>query len=123
MTFLREKAHIALLFPRSVFNWIAVLCFPVSGLQPILMHSCAVFLFQDCYRVYQAIDRMPYLVEALEGHTGQHGSLIMEVFSNPIKVSSVLSTKVSLVLFYQGQSSSVLCIKVGQILCTLLKSV
>ncbi|KAK7478892.1 hypothetical protein BaRGS_00029873 [Batillaria attramentaria] len=40
---------------------------------------------QDCYRVYQAIDKMPYLVEALEGHTGQHATLIMAAFSNPIK--------------------------------------
>ncbi|XP_076445659.1 DNA mismatch repair protein Msh2-like [Babylonia areolata] len=40
---------------------------------------------QDCYRVYQAIDRMPHLVEALEGHSGQHAALIMDVFSNPIK--------------------------------------
>ncbi|XP_077977328.1 DNA mismatch repair protein Msh2-like [Glandiceps talaboti] len=40
---------------------------------------------QDCYRIYQAIDYFPYLVEALEKHDGQHKTLLMEVFSNPFK--------------------------------------
>ena len=67
-------------------------CLLPSGLLPWNQFIlCCVLLLQDCYRVYQAIDRMPYLVEALEGYTGQHSSLIMEVFSNPIKVSPILS--------------------------------
>ena len=42
---------------------------------------------QDCYRVYQALDRLPHLVEALEKHSGKHTALLMQVFTNPIKVS------------------------------------
>ena len=41
---------------------------------------------QDCYRVYQAIDFMPYLLETLEKHEGQYIGLLKEVFTNPIKV-------------------------------------
>ncbi|XP_050392192.1 DNA mismatch repair protein Msh2 [Patella vulgata] len=40
---------------------------------------------QDCYRVYQAIDKMPYLLETLEKHEGTHHALLMELFSNPLK--------------------------------------
>ncbi|ESO85742.1 hypothetical protein LOTGIDRAFT_195636 [Lottia gigantea] len=40
---------------------------------------------QDCYRVYQAIDKMPYLLEILEKHDGNHRTLLMELFSNPLK--------------------------------------
>jgi len=40
---------------------------------------------QDCYRVYQAIDKMPLLLETLEKTEGKHKTLLMEVFSNPIK--------------------------------------
>lgn len=42
---------------------------------------------QDCYKVYQALDKMPHLLETLEKHEGQHRALLMELFSNPIKVS------------------------------------
>ena len=41
---------------------------------------------QDCYRVYQAVEFMPTLLETLEKHEGQFGGLLREVFSNPIKV-------------------------------------
>ncbi|BFZ23354.1 hypothetical protein BsWGS_26393 [Bradybaena similaris] len=40
---------------------------------------------QDCYKVYQALDKMPHLLETLEKHEGQHRALLMELFSNPIK--------------------------------------
>ncbi|XP_069139332.1 DNA mismatch repair protein Msh2-like [Argopecten irradians] len=40
---------------------------------------------QDCYRVYQAIDKMPYLLEVLEKHEGEYQSLLMELFTNPAK--------------------------------------
>ncbi|KAL4232768.1 MutS-like protein [Mactra antiquata] len=40
---------------------------------------------QDVYRVYQAIDKMPYLLEALEKSDGAHKSLLMEIFTNPMK--------------------------------------
>ncbi|KAK3589346.1 hypothetical protein CHS0354_009989 [Potamilus streckersoni] len=40
---------------------------------------------QDCYRVYQAIDKMPYLLETLEKHQGKHRGLLMELFTNPAK--------------------------------------
>ncbi|KAK3090565.1 hypothetical protein FSP39_012731 [Pinctada imbricata] len=40
---------------------------------------------EDCYRVYQAIDKMPYLLETLEKHQGQYSSLLLELFSNPTK--------------------------------------
>ena len=44
-------------------------------------------MLQDVYRVYQAIDKMPYLLETLEKTGGQHKSLLMELFTNPLKVS------------------------------------
>ncbi|XP_052811979.1 DNA mismatch repair protein Msh2-like [Mya arenaria] len=40
---------------------------------------------QDVYRVYQAIDKMPYLLETLERTDSQHKTLLMHVFSNPLK--------------------------------------
>ncbi|XP_060580063.1 DNA mismatch repair protein Msh2-like [Ruditapes philippinarum] len=40
---------------------------------------------QDVYRVYQAIDKMPYLLETLEKTDSQHKSLLMDIFSNPLK--------------------------------------
>ncbi|XP_033740541.1 DNA mismatch repair protein Msh2-like [Pecten maximus] len=40
---------------------------------------------QDCYRVYQALDKMPYLLEVLEKHEGEHQTLLMELFTNPAK--------------------------------------
>ncbi|XP_072035757.1 DNA mismatch repair protein Msh2-like [Amphiura filiformis] len=40
---------------------------------------------QDCYRVYQAVEFMPTVLETLERHEGQYGSLLREVFSNPVK--------------------------------------
>ncbi|XP_013387202.1 DNA mismatch repair protein Msh2 [Lingula anatina] len=40
---------------------------------------------QDCYRVYQALEKMPYLLEALEKHQGKHTPLLMELFTNPMK--------------------------------------
>lgn len=42
---------------------------------------------QDCCRVYQAIKNMPVLLESLEKYNGSHLQLIMEVFTNPMKVS------------------------------------
>ncbi|XP_048239590.1 DNA mismatch repair protein Msh2-like [Haliotis rufescens] len=40
---------------------------------------------QDCYRVYQAVDKMPQLLETLERHSGTHQPLLMELFTNPLK--------------------------------------
>ncbi|CAH1799861.1 unnamed protein product [Owenia fusiformis] len=40
---------------------------------------------QDCFRVYQAIGKMPVLLEQLEQHTGPHQPLLMEIFTNPAK--------------------------------------
>ncbi|CAC5426826.1 MSH2 [Mytilus coruscus] len=40
---------------------------------------------QDCYRVYQAIEKMPYLLETLECHEGPNKHLLMELFTNPAK--------------------------------------
>ncbi|XP_012937980.1 DNA mismatch repair protein Msh2 [Aplysia californica] len=40
---------------------------------------------QDCYRVYQALDKMPLLLETLEKSEGKHRALLMEMFSNPVK--------------------------------------
>lgn len=40
---------------------------------------------QDVYRVYQAIDKMPYLLETLEKTDSQHKSLLMDIFTNPLK--------------------------------------
>jgi len=38
------------------------------------------------YRVYQAVDKMPFLLETLEKTDSKHKSLLMEVFTNPLKV-------------------------------------
>ncbi|KAJ8314931.1 hypothetical protein KUTeg_007081 [Tegillarca granosa] len=40
---------------------------------------------QDCYRVYQAIDKMPYLLETVEKYDGTHKQLLMDLFTNPAK--------------------------------------
>ncbi|KAL5010021.1 hypothetical protein ScPMuIL_012326 [Solemya velum] len=40
---------------------------------------------QDCYKVYQSLDKMPYLVETIEKHTGKHRQLLMDMFTNPLK--------------------------------------
>ncbi|ELU00339.1 hypothetical protein CAPTEDRAFT_184281 [Capitella teleta] len=40
---------------------------------------------QDCYRVYQSIDKLPLLVEIVERHEGNHKHLLMELFTNPLK--------------------------------------
>lgn len=40
---------------------------------------------QDCYRVYQAIDFMPEIIDALNRHGGQHSSLLKEVFVKPLQ--------------------------------------
>ena len=53
-------------------------------------HSIEIF-YQDVYRVYQAIDKMPYLLETLEKTEGQHKSLLMELFTNPLKVKLLVS--------------------------------
>ncbi len=42
---------------------------------------------QDCYRVYQALEKIPHLLEEMEKCKGQQTSLFMDVFTNPIKVS------------------------------------
>ena len=41
---------------------------------------------QDCYRVYQAVDKLPHLLETIEKHEGKRRILLMEVFTNPLKV-------------------------------------
>ncbi|XP_074662537.1 DNA mismatch repair protein Msh2-like [Tubulanus polymorphus] len=40
---------------------------------------------QDCYKVYQALEKMPHLLEALEKNESQHKPLLMAVFTNPAK--------------------------------------
>lgn len=40
---------------------------------------------QDCYRVYQALDKLPHLMETLEKHGMESCQLIMEIFVNPAK--------------------------------------
>lgn len=41
---------------------------------------------QDCYRVYQGLDKIPHLTESLEKHEGSKRTLLVQTFSNPIKV-------------------------------------
>ena len=36
--------------------------------------------------MYQAVEKIPYLLETLESHTGPNKSLLMELFTNPAKV-------------------------------------
>lgn len=45
---------------------------------------------QDCFRVYQAIEKIPQLVELLEKHDGIHRATISEVFVKPLQVNSLL---------------------------------
>jgi hypothetical protein len=33
--------------------------------------------------VYQAVEKIPYLLETLESHTGPNKTLLMELFTNP----------------------------------------
>ncbi|GFN93737.1 DNA mismatch repair protein [Plakobranchus ocellatus] len=40
---------------------------------------------QDCYRVYQALDKMPHLLETVEKYEGQHKELLAQTFAGPIK--------------------------------------
>ncbi|CAL1538378.1 unnamed protein product [Lymnaea stagnalis] len=40
---------------------------------------------QDCYKVYQALEKLPNLLEILEKHEGEYKGLLVELFSNPIK--------------------------------------
>ena len=47
--------------------------------------------FQDLYRVYQAVTKMADLLDSVEQHTGQHRVLLMQLFSNPMKVSKTCS--------------------------------
>lgn len=41
---------------------------------------------QDCYRVYQAIDFMPEIIDALNRYDGNHSSLLKELFVKPLQV-------------------------------------
>ena len=41
---------------------------------------------QDCYKVYQAVDYLPNLIEILEKHEGDKAHLLREHFSNPLTV-------------------------------------
>ena len=41
---------------------------------------------QDCVQVYNAVKRLPALVEVLRAHEGQHSCLLQEVFEQPVKV-------------------------------------
>ncbi|RUS68800.1 hypothetical protein EGW08_023438, partial [Elysia chlorotica] len=40
---------------------------------------------QDCYRVYQALDKIPYLLETLDKYDGIHNQLLAQTFARPIK--------------------------------------
>nr|CAG4643786.1 EOG090X02H9 [Lepidurus arcticus] len=66
---------------------------------------------QDCFRVYQAILKLPALVEVLEQHDGKHLSVLKAIFTEPLRASvldfekfkeMVLST-VDLALAEQGE--------------------
>ncbi|XP_056014068.1 DNA mismatch repair protein Msh2-like isoform X2 [Ostrea edulis] len=40
---------------------------------------------QDCYKVYQALDKLPQLMETLEQRSKENCALVMEIFVNPGK--------------------------------------
>ena len=65
----------------------------ITALHCICFHSCCVTVMyvsclclQDCYSVYQAVEKIPHLLESLETHEGPHLSLLQEVFCKPVKV-------------------------------------
>lgn len=41
---------------------------------------------QDCYRVYQALEKVPSLIEMLEKHSGPHKPSVASVFITPLTV-------------------------------------
>ena len=55
---------------------------------------------QDCYRVYQAVGQLPHLLETLEANAGKYTALLMELFSNPIKVSWSPTTSLDILACY-----------------------
>ena len=42
--------------------------------------------------MYQAVEKIPYLLETLESHTGPNKTLLMELFTNPAKVCYYIQT-------------------------------
>lgn len=57
-----------------------------DSLHPLLKSSKYRDLFQDCVRIYQAIRRLPYLVNTLEKYNGENEKMIKEVFANTFQV-------------------------------------
>ena len=42
---------------------------------------------QDCYKVYQAVQILPRLLDTLVKKDGENSFLIKDLFSNPLKVN------------------------------------
>lgn len=40
---------------------------------------------QDCYRVYQTVQRLPHLIQVLRDYDGKHRDLVSQLFANPLE--------------------------------------
>lgn len=45
--------------------------------------------FQDCVKVYQSLQRLPLLINILNGYGGKHKPVVVEMFAKPLQVHNI----------------------------------